>query len=54
MKGTDHSASLEPQGLTKLSRNLNSLFKALTFRKDKFSILETNMRKKLKKINYLK
>ena len=54
MKGTDHAASLEPQGIEKLSRNLNNIFKALTFRKDKFSISEKNMREKLKKINYLK
>ena len=30
MKGTDHAASLEPQGIEKLSRNLNNIFKALT------------------------
>ena len=37
MKGTDHSASLEPQGLRNYQK-FKSLFQALTFRRDKFSI----------------
>jgi len=32
MKGTDHAASLEPQGLTKLVRDLRNVDKTLEFR----------------------
>ena len=32
-KGTDHAASLEPQGLRKLVRDLNATYKSLSFKK---------------------
>ena len=31
-KGTDHAASLEPEGLRKLVRNLNNSYKALQYK----------------------
>ena len=48
MKGTDHSASLEPDGLKKLIRNLNTTYISL---KEKKGILncEKFQRKKLKR-----
>ncbi len=50
-KGTDHAASLEPEGLKKLSRDLNNTFKSLNF-KPKNGLLKTEMfqRRKLKSI----
>ena len=46
-KGTDHAASLEPQGLRKLVRDLNAVSKTLKF-KNEMSVSEMNQRKKLK------
>ena len=48
MKGTDHSASLEPEGLRKLVRNLKTTYLSL---KEKDGILncEKFQRKKLKR-----
>ena len=48
-KGTDHAASLEPNGLSKLSRDLNNTFKSLKY-KNSSGLLKTelNQRKKLK------
>tara|TARA_A100001015_G_C14872235_1_gene664852 strand:- start:87 stop:962 length:876 start_codon:yes stop_codon:yes gene_type:complete len=51
-KGTDHAASLEPQGLSKLSRDLNNAYLALQS-KNKASNDEENMRAKLKKTTTL-
>ena len=50
-KGTDHAASLEPQGLSKLSRDLIVSFKSLRF-KNKSGLLDCEkiQRKKLKNI----
>lgn len=51
-KGTDHSASLEPQGLQKLARDLRNVAKALTCKSEDILDIEKIQRKKLKrKIN---
>lgn len=47
-KGTDHAASLEPQGLTKLVRDLNATHKALTFKQQEVLPIEQVQRDKLK------
>ena len=48
-KGTDHAASLEPNGLSKLSRDLNNTFKSLKY-KNSSGLLKTelNQRKNLR------
>lgn len=46
-KGTDHAASLEPEGLRKLVRNLNAVHKALKY-KDGILEIEKIQRNKLK------
>ncbi len=51
-KGTDHSASLEPSGLKKLSRNLKATHKSLTHKQSEILGIEQVQRDKLKyKIN---
>jgi len=45
-KGTDHAASLEPDGLKKLVRNLNATFKALTFKEAEILDIEQVQRNK--------
>jgi sialic acid synthase len=47
-KGTDHAASLEPMGLRKLSRDLNAVYSALTFKKTDILPIEQVQRDKLK------
>ena len=47
-KGTDHAASLEPQGVRKLVRDLNAVHKALNFKKQEILDIEMIQRKKLK------
>lgn len=47
-KGTDHAASLEPDGVRKLVRNLNSTFKALTYKSQEILPIEQVQRDKLK------
>tara|TARA_R110000751_G_scaffold105046_4_gene200882 strand:+ start:102954 stop:103829 length:876 start_codon:yes stop_codon:yes gene_type:complete len=47
-KGTDHAASLEPMGLRKLSRDLNAVHKALTFKSQDILPIEQVQRDKLK------
>lgn len=47
-KGTDHAASLEPMGLRKLSRDLNAVHKALTFKPQDILPIEQVQRDKLK------
>jgi len=47
-KGTDHAASLEPMGLRKLSRDLNAVHKALTFKSADILPIEQVQRDKLK------
>jgi sialic acid synthase len=47
-KGTDHAASLEPMGLRKLSRDLNAVYSALSFKKTDILPIEQVQREKLK------
>lgn len=47
-KGTDHAASLEPMGLRKLSRDLNAVYQALTFKATDILPIEQVQREKLK------
>lgn len=47
-KGTDHAASLEPMGLRKLSRDLNAVHKALSFKNQDILPIEQVQRDKLK------
>jgi N-acetylneuraminate synthase len=47
-KGTDHSASLEPTGLRKLSRDLKATHKALTYKQSDILDIEKVQRDKLK------
>lgn len=47
-KGTDHAASLEPDGVRRLVRDLNSAQKALTYKKKEVLDIEMVQREKLK------
>ena len=47
-KGTDHAASLEPDGVRKLVRNLNAVSKALTYKEQEILPIEQVQRDKLK------
>ncbi len=47
-KGTDHSASLEPDGIRKLKRNLEETHKALRFKNQEILEVEKSSRNKLK------
>lgn len=47
-RGTDHSASLEPDGLRRLVRDIHNVSKALTFKKTEMLPVELETRKKLK------
>lgn len=47
-KGTDHAASLEPMGLRKLTRDLNAVYQALTFKGSDVLPIEQIQRDKLK------
>jgi N-acetylneuraminate synthase len=47
-KGTDHAASLEPQGLNKLVRDLNNTHIALTYKESEILEIEQMQRDKLK------
>ncbi len=47
-KGTDHAASLEPPGLSKLVRDLNATSKCLTFKQEQILEIESIQREKLK------
>jgi sialic acid synthase len=49
-KGTDHSASLEPDGLRKLTRDLNNVSIALKYKEKEILEVELPQRKKLKRI----
>lgn len=49
-KGTDHSASLEPQGLLKLARDLRNVSLSLTSKKEDILDIEKVQRKKLKHV----
>ena len=48
-KGTDHAASLEPDGLRKLTRDCRAVSKALSFKKAEILDIESVQRNKLKK-----
>lgn len=47
-KGTDHAASLEPDGLRRLSRDLNAVYKSLTYKVNEILPIEEVQRAKLK------
>lgn len=47
-KGTDHAASLEPDGLRKLKRNLLATYKALNYKGEEVLDIEKVQREKLK------
>jgi N-acetylneuraminate synthase len=48
-KGTDHAASLEPDGVRKLARNCRAVAKAMTFKSKDVLDIEEIQRNKLKK-----
>lgn len=48
-KGTDHAASLEPDGLRRLARDCRAVAKALTYKKSEILDIESVQRNKLKK-----
>lgn len=48
-KGTDHAASLEPDGVRKLARDCRAVAKALTYKNDEILDVEMVQRDKLKK-----
>ena len=48
-KGTDHAASLEPDGIRRLNKNLQSTFHALKYKDKDILKVEMATRKKLKK-----
>lgn len=48
-KGTDHAASLEPDGVRKLARDCKAVAKALTFKEKDILDIESVQREKLKK-----
>ena len=47
-KGTDHAASLEPSGLSKLIRDLDVTHKSLTYKNSDILEIEKPQREKLK------
>ena len=47
-KGTDHAASLEPDGVRRLKRDLEATHKALTFKEKEILAIEEVQRDKLK------
>ena len=47
-KGTDHAASLEPAGLSKLTRDLKATYKALNYKESEILAIEKIQRDKLK------
>lgn len=47
-KGTDHSASLEPSGFSKLTRDLKATYKVLTYKQTDILDIEKPQRDKLK------
>ena len=48
-KGTDHAASLEPDGVRKLARDCRAVARALTYKKEDILDIEKEQRNKLKK-----
>lgn len=51
-KGTDHAASLEPDGVRKLVRNLQAVYQALTYKSKEILPIEQVQRDKLKYIKH--
>ncbi|NLI10321.1 MAG: N-acetylneuraminate synthase [Elusimicrobia bacterium] len=49
-KGTDHAASLEPDGLRKLVRDIRNVHKSLCYKEEEILDIEMVQRKKLKRI----
>ena len=49
-KGTDHSASLEPDGMRRLCRDLANVSKALTYKSEEILPIEAVQRAKLKRV----
>lgn len=49
-KGTDHAASLEPDGMRRVTRDLRNMQKALTYKSKEILDIEEVQRKKLKHI----
>lgn len=49
-KGTDHAASLEPDGMRKLARDLRNVHKALSYKKSEILEVEKVQREKLKRL----
>ena len=47
-KGTDHAASLEPDGIRRLKRNLEGAYEALTYKSEEILPIEQVQRDKLK------
>lgn len=47
-KGTDHAASLEPEGVRRLKRDLEATYTAMTFKKNELLDVELPQRDKLK------
>jgi len=47
-KGTDHAASLEPDGMRKLTRDLRNVHKSLSFKQNEVLDIEAVQREKLK------
>ncbi len=47
-KGTDHAASLEPEGVRKLKRNLMAAYEALHYKQEEILPIEREQRDKLK------
>lgn len=48
-KGTDHAASLEPDGMRRLMRDLNATHESLTYKQEEILPVEAVQRKKLKR-----
>lgn len=51
-KGTDHAASLEPDGVRKLVRNLHAVYESLTYKENEILKIEQIQREKLKYRNH--
>lgn len=49
-KGTDHAASLEPDGMRRLARDLRNVLKALTYKNRDILAIEQVQRDKLKRV----
>lgn len=47
-KGTDHAASLEPDGMRRVTRDLRNTYKALTYKSEEILDIEKIQREKLK------